>query len=115
MKSNTTNSEFNFGKQKAIAERVRGYVQTVAWILQFGMMTALTIKSFNLGWYWLGSLGVIGIIAGLLFVKFMRFDIKRNLPAELGWLFSINPEFQALREDVREIKEKLEEILRKTE
>lgn len=109
-------NNFNFGKERIITERGRAYVQTVMFIFQFAMIFALTIKSYNPKWYWLVAIGIIMIVAMVLFVRFMRFDIERNIPAEYEWTWNMNPEWQKhkhlvekIGEDVAEIKNEAQE------
>lgn len=82
-------NNLNFGKGRIIFERARGYIQSV----QFLMMLAITIKLYDIPLVWL----LTGIVCGVVvIVLFMRFDIKKNMPAEYNWTWEVNPAYQKL-------------------
>ena len=112
MKSNTT--EFNFGKGRYIYTRARDYIFNVTFLFQqatniviwmtFGKITLLQALAFGIP---------SALLLAFLFIRFMHFDIKKNIPAEFAWTWKINPAYQELISELKEIRNELSRLQQK--
>lgn len=108
MKSNIT--EFNFGKERVIFERARGYVMLVLQFVQFAMIFMVWIKTSDWGYlYLVFMIGSIPLSIWLLF-RLMNFDVKKNMPAEYEWTWSINPEWQKHKQQIETMAQTIQRI-----
>lgn len=96
-------NNINFGKGRIVFERARGYLQS----LQFLMNLAITIKLFSIGWIWI-AVGFVLLSFAVFF--FMRFDIKRNMPAEYKWSWEMNPAWQEQMQKIDLLLEKVDKL-----
>lgn len=101
-------NNINFGKGRIVFERARGYLQS----LQFIMNLAITVKLFDIGLIWI-AVGFVALSFAVFF--FMRFDIKKNMPAEYKWSWEMNPAWQEKRRDDKILAEKVDLLLKKLE
>lgn len=86
----------NLGKGRYVFDRAKNYIQSILYFVQFGMQVATVLALYKVGMFWLAAMAAGLVIFIGLFIWFMRFDIAHNLPAEHGWVWSINPKYQEL-------------------
>jgi len=89
-----------FGKAKVMQQRLSTYVSMVNFIMVF----YLYIIESPMGLEWYHWLTIIGF--GVFFIVYI--DTMFIMPHAFGYQFEKNPEFQELKQDVKEIKERLQ-------
>jgi hypothetical protein len=108
MKSNTT--EFNFGKERYIYTRARDYIFNFTFLFQQATNIIIWMKLGEITVVQILLFGIPSVVLLIfLFIRFMRFDVKRNIPAEFAWTWRVNPAYQELLNEIRELKKELKQ------
>ena len=89
------------GKLKVWQQRLSTYVSMVNFVM---ILYLFIIENNWIEWYYWVVLSFLGITS-LVFI-----DTKYIMPSSFAYTFKKNPEFQALRKEVKEVKRLLEEL-----
>lgn len=101
---------FNFGKERYIYTRARDYIFNLTFLFQ--QATNIVV------WMTLGKVTVLQtLLFGIptivffmfLFWRFMRFDVKKNIPAEFAWTWRVNPAYQEMLNEIKKLRKELEQ------
>ena len=88
------------GRMKIWQQRLATYAS----MINFAMVFYLYIIESPMGLEWYHWALIISVAASSL----MFIDVRFIMPNSLGYNFEKNPEFQELKQDVKEIKERLQ-------
>ncbi len=104
-------TEFNFGKERYIYTRARDYIFNFTFLFQQATNIIIWMKLGEITVMQMFLFGIPSVVLLIiLFVRFMRFDVKRNIPAEFAWTWRVNPAYQDIIKEIKELKDELSRL-----